>query len=125
MGNFTKRVHKAGLQSLLTTNVLGTGDALSVSIFVKAMKQSRKTIFHKDDVPQIGKTSQIHGVCLQMIAGEIISLKVTDHTKVGKGKITESSLSVVCPNRKRVQNGYTLWTPGFLSDECWEGFNLC
>ena len=59
-----------------------------------------------------------------MIAGGVISLKVTDHTKVGKGKIGKSNLCVVCPNRKRVQNGDTLWTPGYLSDECWEGFNL-
>ena len=73
VGNFTKRVHKVGLQSLLTTKVLGTGDALSVTRFVKAMKQSRNTIFHNDDVPQIGMASQIHGVWLQMIAGGVLS----------------------------------------------------
>ena len=79
---------KAGLQSLLTTKVLGAVDKLSVTGFMKAMKQARKTIFHGDDVPRIGKEGQVHGVCLQMVARGLTALRVTDNTKIGTDKLT-------------------------------------
>ena len=77
---FTKRVSKAGLQSLLTTKVLGAVDKLSVTDLMKVMKQARKTIFYKDDVPMIGREGQVHRLCLQMMARELIALRVTDNT---------------------------------------------
>ena len=92
---------------------------------MKAMKQARKTIFHRDDVPRIGKEGQVHGVCLQMMARGLTALRVTDNTKIGTDKLTRSHLCVVCPNTKRVQDGNVLWSPGYMRDECWEGFNLC
>ena len=108
---FTKRVHKAGLQSLLTTKIHGTTEALSVTNFVKAMKKPRKSLFHKDDVPRIGSESKIHGVCLQMIAGGMIALKAKENTKVGTEKMTKENVCVVCSNTKKRQDGYTLWSP--------------
>ena len=90
---FTKRVHKRGLISLLTHKVHGNDD-LSVNNFVKAVKQSRKTIFHKDDAPPTGQESQIHAVCLQMVAGGMISFKVKDQTKLGTKKVSKADLSV-------------------------------
>ena len=123
--DFTKRVNKAGLQPLLTTKVLGAVDKLSVADFMKAMKQARKTIFHRDDVLVIGKEGQVHGSCLQMMARGLIALRVADNTKAGTDKLTRTHLCVVCPNAKRVQDGNILQAPGYMRDECWKGFNLC
>ena len=122
--DFTKRIDKEELKSLLSQKVRGTRNALSVSEFVKVMKQSRKMIFHKDDAPKGGCESQIHAVCLQMIAGRIIALKVCDSTKVGTEKLSKKNVSVVCPNFERKRDGRTLYRIGFECDECWEGFNL-
>merc|ERR1711937_825358 len=93
----TKRVHKGGLQSLLTQQVRGT-DNLSVRNFVKAMKQSRKSIFHDDDAPPTGRESKIHAVCLQLFAAGMISFKINDERMLGTEKVCAGDLSVICPN---------------------------
>ena len=78
---------------MLTQKVHGT-DNLTVNDFVKTMKQSRKTIFHDDDAPKKGKETQIHAVCLQMVASGIISFKVHDKTKIGTDQLRRADLSV-------------------------------
>jgi len=121
---FTKRVHKGGLCSLLTQKVQGI-DNLSVNDFVKAMKQSRKFIFHDDDAPPKGKESQIHAVCLQMVAGGIISFKVDDKKKIGTDKLRRADLSVYCPNVKTREGGRDVYKVSYRTKQCWKGFNLC
>ena len=96
---------------MLTTKIHGMAEGMSVTNFVKAVKQSRKTLFHKDDVPRLGYESQIHGLLLQMVAGGMIALKAKDQTKVGTDKMTKENLGVFCPKTKRRVDGYTLWFP--------------
>ena len=82
------------MQSLLTARVQKAEDKVSMSEFVKAVKRTRKTVFYRDDVPKIKNQSQIHYVCLQMIAGGLLALKVTDHTHKGRHRQTKESASV-------------------------------
>ena len=89
----------------LATKVQGAADKVSVSEFVKAMK---RTIFHKDDVPPMNNQSQIYGVCLQMIAGGLLALKVRDPSKVGTDKLSRAHLCVACPNKRWTTNGNML-----------------
>lgn len=119
---FTKRVHKGGLMSLLTQKVHGNPN-LTVSNFVKAVKQAIKLIFHQDDAPPNGQESQIHAVCLPMVAAGMISFKVKDQTKLGSEKVSKADLSVFCPNMEVKVGDCMLWVVGYQSDECWEGFN--
>ena len=121
---FTKRVHKGGLMSLLTQKVDGNPD-LTVSNFVKAVKQARKLIFHKDYAPPIGQESQIHAVCLQMVAAGMIAFRVKDQEKLGTDKVSKADLSVFCPNVEVEVGDRMVWVVGYQSDECWEGFNTC
>ena len=124
VAEFTKRVHKGGLQSLLTQQVRGT-DNLSVRNFVKAMKQSRKAIFHDDDAPPTGQESQIHAVCLQMFAAGMISFKINDERMLGTEKVCAGDLSVICPNVEVKVRGRKVYLIDYQADECWKGFNLC
>ena len=110
--------------SLLTQKVHGNPD-LTVSNFVKAVKQARKLIFHTDDVPPTGQESQIHAVCLQMGAAGMIAFKVKDQTKLGTEKVSKSDLSIFCPNVEVKVGDRMVWVVGYQSDECWEGFNTC
>jgi hypothetical protein len=59
---FTKKVDKDGLISLLTTkmNMLNTG--ISVSDFTKLLKSNMDLIFHKDDKPRNKHMGQIHRI---------------------------------------------------------------
>ena len=91
---------------------------------LKAVKQERKTNFHRNDVPPMTNQSQIHSVCLQMIAGGLLALKVNDATKVGTDKLNGAHLCVVCPNARYYKDGNILCAPAYLRDECWKGFNL-
>ena len=109
---------------MLTTKVQGAVDKVPVREFLKAVKRERKTIFHRDDVPPLTNQSQIHAVCLQMVAGGILALKVKDATKVGTDKLNGAHLCVVCPNAKYAKDGNTLCAPAYMRDECWKGFNL-
>ena len=68
--------------------------------------------------------SQIHAVCLQLITGGLVALKVKDATKVGTEKLNGAHLCVVCPNANYAKNGNTLCAPAYLRDECWKVFNL-
>ena len=96
----TKRLNKEGLQSLLTTEVQGAVDKVPVRDFLKTMKRERNTIFHRDDVLPLTNQSQIHAVCLHMIGGGLLALKVTDATKVGhRGQAERRAL--VCDMSKR------------------------
>ena len=71
---------------MLTREVHGTEDALTVADFMKAMKKARKEIFHANDVPLVKKKSQIHAVCLQMVAVGIVTFKIKDLSKMGTEK---------------------------------------
>ena len=97
---------------------------MPVGEFLKAVKRQRKAIFHRDDVPPVNNQSQIHAVCLQMIAGGPMALKVKDATKVGTEKLNGAHLCVVCPNANYVKNGNTLCALAYLRDNCWRRFNL-
>ena len=61
--------------------------------------------------------SQVHAVCLQMIARGIISMNVTDRTKVGTEKITRTDLTVTWSRIKLNVDGDECWCPGFMVDE--------
>ena len=61
--------------------------------------------------------SQIHSVCLQMIAGGLLALKVNDATKVGTDKLNGAHLCVVCPNARYYKDGNILCAPAYLRDE--------
>ena len=120
----TKRVNKEGLQSLLTTEVQRAAEKVPVRKFLKAMKQERKTTFHRDDLPPLTNQNQISSVCLQMISGGLMALKVKEVTKVGTDKLNGGHLCVVCPNTKYTKDGNTLCAPAYMRDECWNRFNL-
>ena len=122
--DFTKRVNKEGLQSLLTKKSKERRTRQPWGSCRKAVKRERKAIFHKDDVPPMNNQSQIHAVCLKMISGGLVALKVKDATKVGTEKLNGAHLCVVCPNANYAKNGNTLCAPAYLRDECWKGFNL-
>ena len=124
VGGFTKRVDKEGLQSLLASKVHGTEEPLTVTDFMKVMKKARKEIFHANDVPPVKKESQIHAVCLQMVAAGIVTFKVKDLSKMGTEKVSKADLCIVCPNVTKKVEGKVRHRAGYLTEECWEGFNL-
>ena len=68
---------------------------------------------------------QINAVCLQLIAAGIVSLKVTDTSKIGTEKITAKDIVVICPNDKAIRDGRVYCRPTMYVDNLWEGFNLC
>ena len=111
---------------MLTKKVQGEADKVPVREFLKAVKPERKTISHRDDLPSLLNQSQIHAVCLQMIAQGLVALKVKDATKVGtkKKKLNRAHLCVVCPNARYAKNRNTLRAPAYLRDECSKGFKL-
>ena len=98
---------------------------MSVNDFVKAMKKSRKSIFHDDDAPPKGKENQIHAVCLQVVASGIISFKVDDKKKIGADQLRRADLSVYCPNVKTREGGRDVYEVSYRTKQCWKGFNLC
>ena len=104
--------------------IQGATDKAPVGEFLKAVKQERKVIFCRDDVPPMNNQSQIHAVCLQMIAGDLVTLKVKDATKIGMKKLNGAHLCVVCSNAKYAKDGITLCAPAYMRDECWKRFNL-
>ena len=76
-------------------------------------RNERKTNFHRDDVPPLTTQSQIHAVCLQMIARGLLALKVKD-TKNQKrylstDKINGTHLCAVCPSAKCAKDGNRLY----------------
>ena len=83
----TGRIKKVCWQSVLTEAINGASGGVSVGGFLKTLKKARKNLFHKDDVPKGSSMSQMHAVCLQIVARGIISTNVTDHTKVGTEKL--------------------------------------
>ena len=66
----------------------------------------------------------MHALCLQLIAAGIISLVVTDRSKIGTDKMSSKIVAVTCPTVKQTQNGNTYCYPGYMVDALWEGFNL-
>ena len=113
------------MQSLLrTTETQGAVSEIGVTGFIKKMKAGKKQLFHKDDVPKGNDVSQIHAVCLQMIVRGMIALKVRDSTKLGTEKLGKKHISVICPSGKRKVGDHMCWSPGYMLDELWEGFNL-
>ena len=117
-----REVHKIGQQRRSTVTADDqsprSGRKVSVSEFVKAMKRERKTISRKDDASPVNNQSQIHGVCLQMIAGGLLALKVRDPAKVGTDKLSRAHLCVTRPNKSSTRDGNTLWAPAYIRDEC-------
>ena len=83
----TGRIKKVCWQSVLTKTINGTAGGVDVASFLKTLKGARQKLFHKNDMPRGRDTSQVHAVCLQMIAKGIITLNVTDRTKVGTEKL--------------------------------------
>ena len=67
---------------------------------------------------------QIHALCLLLIAAGIISLVVTDRSRIGTDKMSSKVVAVKCPNVKRAKDGYAYCYPGYMVDDLWEGFNL-
>ena len=120
--DFTKRVNKEALQSLLCEKV--DGSKITVGGFVKLLKRNKAAIFHKDDVPKNNKTGQIHGLCLQLVATGMITFEVTDRSKIGTKKFTKADLSLVCPKMKETINGNEHWNQGYRIDRLWSGMNL-
>ena len=110
--------------SLLTQKVHGNPD-LTVSNFVKAVKQATKLIFQTDDAPSTGQESQIHAVCLQRVAAGMIAFRVKDQEKLGTDKVSKADLSIFCPNVEVEDGDRMVWVVGYQSDECWEDFNTC
>ena len=121
--DFTKRVDKGGLQSLLADKVVNKD--LAIRDFVKVLKKHKSGMFHKEDVPGKDAAGQIHAVCLQLIAAGIVSLKVTDTSKIGTEKITAKDIVVICLNDKKIRDGRVYCRPAMYVDDLWEGFNLC
>ena len=96
----TKRVNEKYLISFLSSKVCAY-DKTSLSCdFIKAMKQDKDHIFHKDDVPR-EKMWQIYALTLQFIAKSIIALTVTDRTKMGSTKLRQDYLVVTIPMAKQ------------------------
>ena len=122
MKDFTKRVRKAGVQSLLCEKV--DGAKVTVAGFIKLLKKNKDLIFHKDDVPKGKRVGQIHGLFLQLVAKGIISYEVKDHTKIGTDKLRQEDLFVVCPKKKVQLEGIECCRPGYTVDSMWEGMNL-
>ena len=58
--DFTKRVRKEGVQSVLCDKV--DGKKVSATAFIKLLKKNKDIIFHKDDVPKNKKVGQIHAL---------------------------------------------------------------
>ena len=122
MKDFTKRVDRGGLQSLLADKVVNKD--LAIRDFVKVLKKHKSGIFHNKDVPG-NDAGQIHAVSLQLIAAGIDSLKVTDTSKIGTEKIAAKDIVVICPNDKNIRDGRVYCRPAMYVDDLWEGFNIC
>ena len=92
------------------------------------MKKYKSAVFHNKDVPGKEAACQIYAVSLQLIAASIISLKVTDTSKIGTEKISGNDLAMFCPNDKAVRIATVYCRPTMYVDDLWlgwEGFNLC
>ena len=114
---------KEDLQSLLADKVINKD--LAICDLVKVLKKYKSGIFHNKDVP--GKhAGKIHAVCLQLIVAGIISLKMTDTSKIGTEKIGRNDLAAFCPNDKAVRNesGRVHYRSAMHVDDLWEGFDL-
>ena len=59
-----------------------------------------------------------------MIAAGIISLTVTDQSRIGTDKMSSKVVAVTSPNMKLTKDDYTYCYPGYMVDDLWEGFNL-
>ena len=102
----TGRVNRQGVVSLLVQRVHGSDKDVTLRDLVRSMKESRKTLSHRDDVPSQG-VGQIHALCLQLIAAGIISLAVTDRSRIGTDKMSSKVVAVTCPNVRRAKDGNT------------------
>ena len=119
----TKRINRQGVVSLLVQRVHGSDKDVTLGDLVRSMKESKKTLFHGDDVP-LQRVGQIHALCLQLIAAGITDLAVTDRSRIGTDKMSSKVVAVKCPDVKRTKDGYAYCYPGYMVDDLWEGFNL-
>ena len=120
----TKRVNRQGVMSLLVQRVHGSDKDVTLRDLCSQKHEGvEKTLFHRDDVPSKG-VGQIHALCLQLIAAGIISLAVTDRSKIGTDKMSSKIVAVKCQNVKRKKDDNTYCYPGYMVDDLWEGFNL-
>ena len=83
------------------------------------MKQDTALIFHIDDVPK-KKMGPIHALALKLITKGVISLSVTNGTKIGTDKLCANHLLVTILMAK--QGSITL--PAFIFNSRWEGLNI-
>ena len=120
--NFTKRVDRDGVVSVLIEKVHSTPKGVSVSNFVKAMKSSKDAIFHPKDVPK-KSMGQIHALALQMFANGIIALDVKDTAKIGTDKLLLEHMSIKLPTGTQMRRGNAQRLPAFMMDKFWDGIN--
>jgi hypothetical protein len=120
---FTKRIDKTGLVSLMSTKLDPSNNKISVSDFVKIMKSNKELIFHRDDIPNKHQMSQIHAVALQMVAAGMIDLAVKDKTKVGTEAMSKANILIRTKVTNIERDGKQYCTPTYMVDTKWEGIN--
>jgi hypothetical protein len=117
--SFTGRFYISKMQSLLTTSVVSSKTPLRYKAFINAIKTKKDVIFHPDDVPH-KLMGPIHALALQMLAKGIIELYVSDTTKIGTDKISDSHVLIRIPNAKD-EHGTILSAHGIRG--LWDGMS--
>ena len=109
--DFTKRVDTEGLQLLFVDKV---EEGPSREYFTTKMCPTRMLV----------KSTQC--ICNWLLwVSCIISLKVTDTSKIKTETIRMNDLAVFCLNDKAIRNGQMYCHPGMYVYDLWGGFNLC
>ncbi|KAL7529160.1 hypothetical protein ACHAXR_002820 [Thalassiosira sp. AJA248-18] len=117
--SFTGRFYKSKMQSLLTTTVVSPKPQPKYKSFIQSIKAKKDEIFHPDDVPH-KLMGPIHALALQMLAIGIIELHVSDTTKIGTDKLSDSHVLIRVPNATD-ERGTIMSEHGIHS--LWDGMN--
>ena len=112
--------YKRKLVSILTTKIFsGSNKAPHYKSFIKTIKQYKEYIFHEEHIPK-KKTGPIHALVLQLLAAGIISVGISDVSKIGTDKLNASHVVITLPNAMD-EDGIAM--PAHMIDELWDGLN--
>ena len=115
---FTGLFHKRKLVSVLTTKIFShTKAPPDYKDFIKSIKQKKEFIFHENNVPK-KSMGPIHALLLQLVAKGIISVSISDVSKIGTDKLISKHV-VICLSNTVDADGITM--PAHMIDSLWEG----
>ena len=98
---------------------LNTNKAPHYKSFIKSIKENKTFIFHENHVPN-KQMGPIHALVLQLLAKGIISVGVSDVSKIGSDKLNATHIVITLPNAIDSE-GITM--PAHMIEDLWDGLN--